>query len=212
MVLGGDDDVLHAGVLGGEHDGVGIEVDGVELRGEGVVGFERDLGGGADPLAVGVDAVPLSGGDGVETPVDEEAEAGVAPPLHARVLAERGVVEARGGSGHVRLFRSAGGEESEGGAGEEGQDVTGQGVTGHGGLREGWSDQCTGIVTDAAISSRRDRAALLRLGQLVDDPLNGSEVDGAGGRLSGDGFDHRDACGIEQRVFARADEAQDFEG
>ena len=30
-------------------------------------------------------AVPRAGGDGVEAPVDEHAEAGLAPPLHAGV-------------------------------------------------------------------------------------------------------------------------------
>ena len=40
-----------------------------------------------DPLAdvVGSLAVPLAGGDGVEAPVNEHAEACFAPPLHAGV-------------------------------------------------------------------------------------------------------------------------------
>jgi len=87
VVLGGDDDVLHAGGFGEGDDIVGAEGGGVEFGGEGFVVGYRDGGGVHDPLADAGDlfAVPCTGGDGVETPVDEHAEAGLAPPLHAGV-------------------------------------------------------------------------------------------------------------------------------
>ena len=87
MVLGGDDDVLHTGGFGEGYDVVGAEGGGVEFWGEGFVVGDGDGGGVHDPLADAGDlfAVPSAGGDGVKTPVDEHAEAGLAPPLHAGV-------------------------------------------------------------------------------------------------------------------------------
>ena len=51
VVLGGDDDVLHAGRFGERHDVVGVEAGGVELRGERLVVGHRDGGVVHDPLA-----------------------------------------------------------------------------------------------------------------------------------------------------------------
>ena len=87
VVLGGDDDVLHAGGFGEGDDVVRGEAGGVEVFGEGFVVGDGDGEVVHDPLADvgGALAVPLAGGDGVEAPVDEHAEAGFAPPLHAGV-------------------------------------------------------------------------------------------------------------------------------
>ena len=87
VVLCGDDDVLLAGLGGEAHPCVGIEVNRVELGGEWCILGNGDALAMHDPLA---DAwheltVPPAGRDGVEAPVDEEAEAGVAPPVEARI-------------------------------------------------------------------------------------------------------------------------------
>jgi hypothetical protein len=87
VVLGGDDDVLHAGGFGEGDDVVGAEGGGVEFGREGFVVGDGDGGVVHDPLADAGDllAVPGAGGDGVEAPVDEHAEACFAPPVHAGV-------------------------------------------------------------------------------------------------------------------------------
>jgi hypothetical protein len=66
---------------------LGAEAGGVELGGEGFVVGDGDGEVVHDPLANvgGALAFPLTGGDGVEAPMDEHAEAGLAPPLHAGV-------------------------------------------------------------------------------------------------------------------------------
>ena len=104
VVLGGDDDVLHAGGCWRESDDVvRAEAGGVELGSEGLVVGYGDRGVVHDPLADAGDlfAVPGSGGDGVETPVDEHAEAGFAEPLHAGVALSRGFGVLDGGDGVV---------------------------------------------------------------------------------------------------------------
>ena len=87
VVLRGDDDVLHAGVLGDRHPLVGVELHRVELLGVAGVFGHGDLAVVHDPLADAADllAVVGAGGHAVEAPVDEHAEAGLAPPLHAGV-------------------------------------------------------------------------------------------------------------------------------
>ena len=87
VMFGGDDDVLHAGGFGEGDDVVCVEAGGVELFGEGLVVGDGDGEVVHDPLADvgGALSVPLAGGDGVEAPVDEHAEAGLAPPGHAGV-------------------------------------------------------------------------------------------------------------------------------
>src|SRR5262249_13095673 len=87
VVFGGDDPVLHAGVLGGFDEFVGVEFHRVELfRVFGVFG-DGDFGVVHDPFADVLDLLSFidAGGDGVDAPVDEHAEAGFAPPLHAFV-------------------------------------------------------------------------------------------------------------------------------
>jgi len=97
MVAAGEDDVLHACVAGGFCPGVGIKLFGMELGGEFGVLVDGDLLIPLDPLA--------SAGDGVESPVDEEAELGVSPPLDAGVCA--GVFD------HGRPLAMCGGECAE---------------------------------------------------------------------------------------------------
>ena len=101
VVLGGDDDVLHAGGFGEGDDVVGGEGGGVEAGGEGFVVGDGDGGVVHDPLADAGDvlAVPGAGGDGVEAPVDEHAEAGLAPPFHAGVALGGGFGVLDGGDG-----------------------------------------------------------------------------------------------------------------
>ena len=87
VMLGGDDDVLHASGLGEGHNIVRIEAGGVKHGREGLI--VRDCNGGVvhNPLADSRDllAIPGAGWYRVETPVDEHAKAGFAPPLHASV-------------------------------------------------------------------------------------------------------------------------------
>src|SRR5579871_6123455 len=103
VVLGGDDDVLHAGSFGEGDDVVGAEAGGVELGGEGLVVGDGDGEVVHDPLADvgGALAVPLACGDGVEAPMDEHAEASFAPPLHAGVALGWGFGVLDGGDGMV---------------------------------------------------------------------------------------------------------------
>ena len=103
VVLGGDDDVLHAGGLGEGDDVVGAEAGGVELRGEGLVVGDGDGGAVHDPFADAGNllAVPGSGGDGVESPVNEHAEAGITPPGHAGVSLSGSLLVLDGGDGMV---------------------------------------------------------------------------------------------------------------
>ena len=96
VVLGGDDDVLHARVLRELDPRVGVELDRVELRGELLVLLHRDLRAVHDPLAEAERALPLplAGGNRVEAPVDEEAVLGLAEPvqpLFARRIRRRRV-------------------------------------------------------------------------------------------------------------------------
>src|ERR1700736_574915 len=102
-MLGSDDDVLHAGGFREGHEVVSAEGGGVELGGEGLVVSDGNREVIHDPLADvgGSLAVPLAGGDGVEAPVDEHAEACLAPPLHAGVTLGGGLGVLDGGGGGV---------------------------------------------------------------------------------------------------------------
>ena len=75
MVLRREDDVLHAGRLGDGHPLVGVELHGVEALVEVVVLLHRRL---ASARPADLLARKRHG-----TPVDEHAEAQVAPPLHS---------------------------------------------------------------------------------------------------------------------------------
>ena len=87
MMFGCNDDVLHPGRLGEGHDIVRAEADRIELRGERLVVRNGDGGIVHEPLPSSRRrlAVPRTGGDGVKTPMDEHAEAGIPPPGHACV-------------------------------------------------------------------------------------------------------------------------------
>ncbi|MCU1247398.1 MAG: hypothetical protein JWQ49_427 [Edaphobacter sp.] len=102
-MLGGDDDVLHTGGFGEGYDVVRAEAGGVEVFGEGFVVGDGDGEVVHDPFADvgGALAVPLACGDGVEAPVDEHAEAGFAPPLHAGVALGGGFGVLDGGYGVI---------------------------------------------------------------------------------------------------------------
>ncbi len=104
MVLGGDDDVFHAGGFCKGDDVVRGEAGGIELAGEGLVVGDRDGEVVHDPLADvgGALALPFAGGDGIEAPVDEHAEAGVAPPCHAGVAPGGSFGVLNGGNGMIR--------------------------------------------------------------------------------------------------------------
>ena len=88
MVFGGDRQILHARVLGDLHPLVGVEVDGIEAACELFVYVHGDPSPMLNPLADAGDAFapPGAGGQGIEAPVDEEAEFGLPPPLHALIL------------------------------------------------------------------------------------------------------------------------------
>ncbi len=73
VVLGGEADVFHAGVLEDVEPGVGVAFGGVELVDKGLV---LGAGDAAAPLFLLVPGV-----DGVEAPVDEEAEALLEEPV-----------------------------------------------------------------------------------------------------------------------------------
>jgi len=77
MMLGSDGDVLHAGVLGDGHPLVGVEFYRVELRGELLVVTHRNGGAKHDPFTKPFNgrAVPLTGGHGVNAPVNKHSEA-----------------------------------------------------------------------------------------------------------------------------------------
>ena len=81
VMLGGDDDVLAAGLFGQLDPLVGVELRRVELGGELFIFLHRDFLVELHPFA----AAQLA----VDSPVDEHAEAGLAPPLHPRILALR---------------------------------------------------------------------------------------------------------------------------
>ena len=85
VVFGGDDDVFHAGILGQAHPFLGVELHRVELAGELLVLGDGHLGFLEEPFAVVGVAVPLAGGHGIDAPVNEQAEAGLAEPGHALV-------------------------------------------------------------------------------------------------------------------------------
>lgn len=82
VVLGGDDDVLHAGSFGESDDGVGVKLGGVEAGCELGVLVARDVRVGHDLLAIALGdglALPDATEFGVETEVDEHAEAAGLP-------------------------------------------------------------------------------------------------------------------------------------
>ena len=94
VVFRGHDEVLHAGRLGGPGPLFGvvkIGIEALEVAGIGLVGHALAA---LDPF--------VAGGQGVEPPVDEHAEAGLGPPLHPGFLLGRGLGLGRGGRGRGR--------------------------------------------------------------------------------------------------------------
>jgi len=91
VVLGRNHDVLHPRGLRQGHNIVRAEARGVELRRQRLVVRHRNRGIVHDPLTQRGDllAVPRPGRDRVETPVDEHAEARLAPPGHAGIALRR---------------------------------------------------------------------------------------------------------------------------
>ena len=87
VMLRCDDDVFHAGGLRDTNPLRRIEPDRVELGGELLVPRARDIRPRHDPFADLFRAMSFefARGHRVETPVDEHAETGLAPPSHAAV-------------------------------------------------------------------------------------------------------------------------------
>lgn len=85
VVLGGNNDVFLASGFGEGDDVVRIEAGGIEFRRESFIVGYRDGSAVHDPLADAGDLFPVPGArrDRVEAPVNEHAEAGGPPPLHA---------------------------------------------------------------------------------------------------------------------------------
>jgi len=82
VVLGGEHEILHAGVLGKLHPLVGVELDRVEDAVEVIVDLHRDVAGvGVVPPAPfpGPGPTDLGADDAHRTPVDEHSEAQVFP-------------------------------------------------------------------------------------------------------------------------------------
>ena len=86
-MLGGNDDVFHAGLFGHEHPVLGIVFRGVELLGEFLVFGDRDFSPAHDLLAEAWNFLSVVNPSEarIDTPVNEHAEAGVAPPGHTGV-------------------------------------------------------------------------------------------------------------------------------
>jgi hypothetical protein len=88
VVLRGDDDVLHPGVLRGAHPCVGVEAGWVEHVGDLLIFREWDLQVSHHVLRLPVEQIAVLVGKvaaplRVKTPVDEHAKAGVFPPREA---------------------------------------------------------------------------------------------------------------------------------
>jgi hypothetical protein len=90
VVLGRDNEVLHAGRLGEPGKLRGVKPDRVQTVGHFTIIRHRDIEALHDPLGfvAGVYpvALPLSGEEGIRSPVDEHAELVVAEPRHAVVV------------------------------------------------------------------------------------------------------------------------------
>jgi hypothetical protein len=102
MVLGRDDDVLHASVLGHAHPGFGIVLHRVELLCILLILRYRDLCIVHDPFADiwYLLALVSPRRNGVDTPVDKQPEPGFTPPGHARITLLHGLVVVGALEGH----------------------------------------------------------------------------------------------------------------
>ncbi len=113
VMLAGDHDVLHPGILRHLDPFVRVEFDGIELAGEFLVFGHRDLGAVHDPLADAGDgfAVPLARRNGIQAPVNEQSEFCIPEPFHFGVLG--------GGSGERRSLRRRRAEDRNRGGKDE---------------------------------------------------------------------------------------------
>ena len=102
MVLGRDDDVLHASVLGHAHPGFGVVLHRVELLCILLILRYRDLCIVHDPFADirYLLALVSPRRHGVDTPVDKQPEPGFTPPGHARITLLHGLVVVGALEGH----------------------------------------------------------------------------------------------------------------
>jgi len=102
-------------IFGQANPFVGIEFDRVKLGGVLTVIGDGDFAAVHDPLANALDLFALigAGGHGINAPMNEHAEAGLAPPVHARVPLLR-----RFGGGHLLGLGVHGGHGSEGQGGQ----------------------------------------------------------------------------------------------
>ena len=91
VMLGGEDDVLHARILRQTHDGPGVEALRVKLFGQRAVFLHGYLQMAHDPLGHlrRLLALPFAAEQRIQPPVDEHAEAGVLPPLLFTILHSR---------------------------------------------------------------------------------------------------------------------------
>ncbi len=89
VMLAGDDDVLHAGVLGHLHPGIGVELHGIELLGAAVrIRVTGILAWFMIHSPIPGMALPFHSpaGMAVEPPMNEQAELRLAEPFHPLVL------------------------------------------------------------------------------------------------------------------------------
>ena len=85
-MLGGDHDILHAGVLRRKHPCVGAEAGRVEPRGQrGVFLQGHPFVNHEMLIALCGMALPFASGHGIKSPMNKHPEARLAPPRHPRV-------------------------------------------------------------------------------------------------------------------------------
>ena len=97
MVLGGDDDIFHAGIHGELRPSLRVVLRRGEIPREGPVGGRRNLPLEHDPFRAGRFALPETRGNGINAPVDEEAEPRLAKPAQARLRSFRRLIADYGG-------------------------------------------------------------------------------------------------------------------
>ena len=88
VVLGRDDHILHAGILGALYPSVGIQGVGTEIRGERDIFLRFNFAPALDPFGIAADlfALPFAAQGRIHTIVNKEAEFGVSEPLHAFLI------------------------------------------------------------------------------------------------------------------------------
>ena len=82
VVFRRDHDVFHPGILGKLHPGIGVEFHRIPLLRQLLILGHRNMGAIHDPLSQSgnLPALPFSGRDGIESPVDEKTVLGVFEP------------------------------------------------------------------------------------------------------------------------------------